>query len=124
MARRALSAAQEETSRAAANRAADKAYVKLVRKLIRQYGALDRIGHEDMGLLHRRIASRYHTVTRNLGNLIHDLTQDPAWPDEPRHPGRKANRTLPHMWSADARRRGACHPAIGRTALNREGLDQ
>lgn len=73
----------DEATREAACKSAERAFYKLMRKLIRQHHLLTIIGENDMGLLHRRYASRFHTVIRNLEFLISDLTQDVAWPHPP-----------------------------------------
>jgi hypothetical protein len=75
--------AQEEAAREAANRASEREFVKLVKKLISLHSRLATIGEQDMGHISLRNARRFHIVTRKLHDLVHDLTQDAAWPHEP-----------------------------------------
>lgn len=75
--------AQEEAAREAANAASEREFIKLVKKLITLHSRLATIGEQDMGHISHRNALRFHTVTRKLHDLVHDLTQDAAWPHEP-----------------------------------------
>lgn len=65
--------ARDEAAREAANRASEREFVKLVKKLISLHSRLATIGENDMGLSIRN-ARRFHTVTRKLHDLVHDLT--------------------------------------------------
>jgi len=58
-------------------------YQALVRKLRRIRDQLETIGETDMGVLSRRLAGRYHTITAKMRALVHELQQDALWPHEP-----------------------------------------
>ena len=59
------------------------AYERLVGELIAHTRALEHIGENDMGVLHERLARRFHTITDKLRALTVELTQDAYWPHEP-----------------------------------------
>lgn len=66
--------------------ATERAFQRLVRKLARQVIQLQTMGEKDMGLLHDRLAGRFHKATAELRALTIDLTQSSMWPHEPGFP--------------------------------------
>lgn len=61
----------------------ERAYCRLVRKMNKLVVEMEDLGENDMGLLHRRLAGRYHRITQSLRLLTIELMQDVQWPHEP-----------------------------------------
>lgn len=61
----------------------EREFVRVVKKMDNLAGELELMEEADMGIFRERIASRFHTVTRKMRNLVDDLQQDAYWPREP-----------------------------------------
>lgn len=62
-------------------------YRRVVRKLLRITVELETIGENEVDVLSRRMAGRFHTITDRVRAFTVELTQDVAWPHEPGIPG-------------------------------------
>lgn len=73
----------------------ERAYARLVRKLLKVTVELEELGENEMGVLHLRLARRFHRATDSIRRLTVELTQDVQWPHEPMGPHETATNYIP-----------------------------
>jgi hypothetical protein len=58
-------------------------FIQLVRKLDSIVQQMEVLGENEMGVLHKHTAGRFHDAVDMLRAMSQDLKQDAFWPEEP-----------------------------------------